>query len=196
MSDERIIIIKKDFRAERIGPHGQAQATKDSVWTEKRTHCWDIQNCDSKTRSECYAYFTQQNCWDLWALRPLERKYCCLKIADCRECPITQTKFDAKVLPIHIPVRSACVSVLTPRTDLTRPPSLKVQPSHCQHFYIEGRPSVPADAKSLRTMIRSLSREDRDVFRCQLRHVHLEWSYVTDVCASKNHSQCVFLEDM
>src|SRR5579871_2480432 len=49
-------------------------------------HCWEIArqipglhfNCE-----ECYAYFVQQDCWTLWALRRPGFKPCCQKKGDC-----------------------------------------------------------------------------------------------------------------
>src|SRR5579863_4808532 len=54
-------------------------------------HCWEIVreipglhfNCE-----ECYAYFVQQDCWTLWALRRPGFKPCCQKKGDCTECAI------------------------------------------------------------------------------------------------------------
>jgi hypothetical protein len=128
-----------------------------------------------------------QNCWDLWATRPLERKYCCMKHADCTTCPITQAKFGGKILPVYLPVRPA--SQDHPKD------SARCQNTTCRHFCIEGMDLIPSDARRIKMLVRALSREEKDIFRCRLRNVHLEWSYVSDLCASLNHGQCIFLDD-
>lgn len=187
MSDERVISIRKDRRIAGSKSSGLVEAQRAPAWSDKRIHCWDIQACDAKKREDCYAYFTGRNCWDIWAVRPLERKYCCLKRPDCSTCPMTLTKFSGRVVPVHVPVKPP--SIIRPRG------TPEYQSVACRYFFVEGLVTIPSDPKALKMLVRSMSREERDVFRCRLRHVHLEWSYVADVCASRHHSQCVFLED-
>lgn len=187
MGDERIISVRKDRRAAGAAAPVLAEPKRDIAWTEKRVHCWDIQGCDTKTREDCYAFFAGRNCWDIWALRPPERKYCCLRRPDCTTCPIVQAKFSGRTLPVYLPVKRVSV----PRARAVP----EYRPITCRYFYVEGLKSIPTDAKAVKMLVRSLSRDERDVFRCRMRHVHLEWSYVADLCATKHHSQCVFLED-
>jgi hypothetical protein len=64
----------------------------------------------------------------------------------------------------------------------------------CPHFYITGaRGALPIHAPHL---LKGLVRQDSAVSRCQLRGgVHLEQSYVNDVCLSPRFNQCVFYEE-
>lgn len=64
----------------------------------------------------------------------------------------------------------------------------------CQHFYMTGpRGTIPIQAPHL---LKALMRHDSNVSRCQLRGgVHLEQSYVSDICLSSRFNQCVFYED-
>ncbi|HVM31486.1 MAG TPA: hypothetical protein VM305_12040 [Candidatus Limnocylindrales bacterium] len=64
----------------------------------------------------------------------------------------------------------------------------------CSHFYMTGpRGRVPLAAPHL---LKALMRQESNVARCQLRGgVHLEQSYVSDICLSPRFNQCVFYED-
>jgi hypothetical protein len=64
----------------------------------------------------------------------------------------------------------------------------------CPHFYMTGpRGPIPITAPHL---LKALMRQDTNVARCQLRGgVHLEQSYVSDICLSPRFNQCVFYED-
>jgi hypothetical protein len=64
----------------------------------------------------------------------------------------------------------------------------------CPHFYVTGaRGAIPIHAPHL---LKGLVRQDSAVSRCQLRGgVHLEQSYVNDVCLSPRFNQCVFYEE-
>jgi hypothetical protein len=64
----------------------------------------------------------------------------------------------------------------------------------CPHFYVTGaRGAIPIHAPHL---LKGLVRQDGAVSRCQLRGgVHLEQSYVNDVCLSPRFNQCVFYEE-
>lgn len=64
----------------------------------------------------------------------------------------------------------------------------------CPHFYVTGsRGAIPIQAPHL---LKALIRQDNTVSRCQLRGgVHLEGSYVNDVCLTPRFNQCVFYED-
>ena len=55
------------------------------------------------------------------------------------------------------------------------------------------RGAIPIQAPHL---LKALIRQDSNVSRCQLRGgVHLEQSYVNDVCLSPRFNQCVFYEE-
>jgi hypothetical protein len=64
----------------------------------------------------------------------------------------------------------------------------------CPHFYVTGsRGALPIHAPHL---LKGIVRQDNVVSRCQLRGgVHLEQSYVNDVCLSPRFNQCVFYEE-
>jgi hypothetical protein len=64
----------------------------------------------------------------------------------------------------------------------------------CPHFYVTGaRGALPIHAPHL---LKGLVRQDSAISRCQLRGgVHLEQSYVNDVCLSPRFNQCVFYEE-
>ena len=64
----------------------------------------------------------------------------------------------------------------------------------CPHFYVTGtRGALPIQAPHL---LKGIVRQDSVISRCQLRGgVHLEQSYVNDVCLSPRFNQCVFYEE-
>ena len=64
----------------------------------------------------------------------------------------------------------------------------------CPHFYVTGsRGALPIHAPHL---LKGIVRQDSVVSRCQVRGgVHLEQSYVNDVCLSPRFNQCVFYEE-
>jgi hypothetical protein len=64
----------------------------------------------------------------------------------------------------------------------------------CPHFYVTGsRGALPIHAPHL---LKGIVRQDSVVSRCQLRGgVHMEQSYVNDVCLSPRFNQCVFYEE-
>jgi hypothetical protein len=64
----------------------------------------------------------------------------------------------------------------------------------CPHFYLTGpRGAIPVHAPHL---LKGLIRQAQNTNRCQLRAgVHMEESYVNDVCLSSRFNQCVFYED-
>jgi hypothetical protein len=66
---------------------------------------------------------------------------------------------------------------------------------HCPHFYLTDgdRGRVPIDAPQL---MRTLMKQDGIVSRCELRGgVHLDSSYVHDLCLSPQFNDCVFYEE-
>lgn len=64
----------------------------------------------------------------------------------------------------------------------------------CPHFYVTGsRGALPIHAPHL---LKGIVRQESVISRCQLRGgVHLEQSYVNDVCLSPRFNQCVFYEE-
>ena len=64
----------------------------------------------------------------------------------------------------------------------------------CPHFYVTG-PRGPMTIQAPH-LLKALMRQESNVSRCQLRGgVHLEQSYVSDICLSSRFNQCVFYED-
>ncbi len=64
----------------------------------------------------------------------------------------------------------------------------------CPHFYVTGsRGAIPIQAPHL---LKGLIRQPTNISRCQLRGgVHLDESYVNDVCLTPRFNQCVFYGD-
>jgi hypothetical protein len=64
----------------------------------------------------------------------------------------------------------------------------------CPHFYVTG-PRGPVSIQAPH-LLKALMRQDANISRCQVRGgIHLEQSYVSDICLSSRFNQCVFYED-
>jgi len=173
------IHVRKDLR---VGERRQNTvpdlASPERRKSDRRTYCWDITKCDAATKQDCYAYISGRNCWDIWALRSPDRKFCCMKVPDCRHCPVIAAKFK-DVLYVHLQT-----------SPLAQPAARRS--AVCSYL------SIDESAQGLAgkfTTLAELLKQDRDVFRCRRRGVHLEANYVSDICASGAHIHCVFLED-
>lgn len=149
-------------------------------------HCWEIVrqlpglhfNCE-----ECYAYFVQQDCWSLWALRRPGFKPCCQKKGDCAECAILIERMRPQAdQQLEIARRKAARPV---------PATAKRICSYLQ-LYSSGE-LVEGDSRSAQ-IARALQMRNAD-FRCRLRGVHLDMGYVNDVCVSRQVDECVFLDE-
>jgi hypothetical protein len=64
----------------------------------------------------------------------------------------------------------------------------------CPQYYMTGpRGPIPVQTPHL---LKAYMRQEGTIARCQVRGgVHLDASYVTDVCLSARFNQCVFYED-
>ena len=64
----------------------------------------------------------------------------------------------------------------------------------CPHFYMTGpRGPIPVQTPHL---LKAYMRQEATIARCQVRGgVHLDSSYVSDVCLSARFNQCVFYEE-
>ncbi|CAN5844990.1 hypothetical protein BH23CHL8_BH23CHL8_21200 [soil metagenome] len=64
----------------------------------------------------------------------------------------------------------------------------------CPHFYMTGpRGPIPVQSPHL---LKAYMRQDATIARCQVRGgVHLDSSFVSDVCLSARFNQCVFYEE-
>ncbi|MDB5059678.1 MAG: hypothetical protein JWO59_3150 [Chloroflexi bacterium] len=148
-------------------------------------HCWEIVrqipglhfNCE-----ECYAYFVQQDCWTLWALRRPGFKPCCQKKGDCTECVVLNERM-RPLVPEQIEIERKAPIRPTPT-------SAKRVCSYLQLY--QGNEEVEGDNKNA-AVARALQVRNADL-RCRLRGVHLDMSYVNDVCVSRHVEECVFLD--
>ncbi len=85
----------------------------------------------------------------------------------------------------------AQLAALQPRAGFGLP---NLRRNVCPHFYLTGpRGSIAMAAPHL---LKAWMRHESTVSRCQLRGgVHLDNSYVSDICLSSRFNQCVFYED-
>ncbi len=149
-------------------------------------HCWEIvrqipglyYNCE-----ECYAYFVQQDCWTLWALRRPGFKPCCQKKDDCAACVVLTERMR--------PQSSEHVEI-----DHTRPvrPAPASTKRICTYLQLYNAGEVVEGEARNSAVPRALQMRSAD-FRCRLRGVHLDMGYVADVCVSRHIEDCVFLEE-
>ena len=99
----------------------------------------------------------------------------------------------ARVAPSPLAARAAAPPTMPmgPRAGFGLP---NLRRNVCPHFYMTGpRGPIPINAPHL---LKALMRQEVNVARCQLRGgVHLEHSYVSDICLSPRFNQCVFYED-
>lgn len=172
------------------GPRGKPPSTPARTPGERGSlrprHCWEIvrqipglhYNCE-----ECYAYFVQQDCWTLWALRQPGHKPCCQKKGDCTECV---------VLTEHMrPTEEERLEIAGRRPFRPTPATAKRICSYLQ-LYQAGE-IVEGDGRNT-AVARALQMRNAD-FRCRLRGVHLDMGYVNDVCVSRHVEECVFLDE-
>ena len=176
---EKRIIIRKDRRSYENGTTPPVTQAAEDGW--KRTYCWDLSGCTAREWASCYAYRTQRNCWDLWALRPLADRHCCQRLADCRECPIGAAKFPETFL-VH-PVlgkgltgmRRAAISTL------------------CPHLSMNGKMARSGELALFLQQNPPDSEAVLQCLQCRLRGTYLDAEYVGAVCASPHYRTCVFL---
>lgn len=150
-------------------------------------HCWeiirtlpDVQfNCE-----ECYAYFVQQDCWTLWALRRPGFKPCCQKKGDCAECVVLSERLR--------PTDGELIQIEPSRPVRPGPSSSKRVCGYLQLY--QGLEEVAEDHRTS-SIARALQVRNADL-RCRLRGVHLDIGYVNDVCVSRHVDECVFLDEV
>jgi hypothetical protein len=149
-------------------------------------HCWEIVrqvpglhfNCE-----ECYAYFVQQDCWTLWALRRPGFKPCCQKEGDCTQCVVLIERMR--------PQSNQRMEIERARPIRPAPAPSKRICSYLQLY--SGGQSVEGEGRNA-AVTRAMQMRSAD-FRCRLRGVHLDMGYVGDVCVSRHVEECVFLEE-
>ncbi len=155
---------------------------------DRRTMCWEVENCDLSIRYRCPAFILRRPCWELWAVEGIgPARACCHNGRDCEpgRCAIAEKRFAgaAEPLTVHVGRRGMPLGYSRPRRH------------SCPHFYLtqgsKGR--VPVQAPQL---LRTLMKQEGVVSRCELRGgVHLDSGYVTDLCLTGTFPDCVFYED-
>ncbi len=149
----------------------------EALWSERRTHCWNLEpECTEERRKRCAAYFVRRNCWDLWAAEyfPPGRKPCCHPDLDCSECPVATAKFDGAIsVYVEVPPRAHGAGAAA---ESSRPGT------YCPHlFSTRERFGHRGDGES------------RPVFRCQRRRgISLHGSYVSEMCGTVDYRECPF----
>jgi hypothetical protein len=182
------VIIKTERRAGFDRRHASNAFAQDRRAGDRRTMCWEVENCDLSIRYRCPAFILRRPCWELWAVEGIgPARACCHNGKDCEpgRCAIAEKRFAASAEPltVHVGRRGMPLGYTRPRRH------------SCPHFYLthgsKGR--VPVQAPQL---LRTLMKQDGVVSRCELRGgVHLDSGYVTDLCLTGGFPDCVFYED-
>jgi len=159
---------------------------------DRRTMCWEVENCDLAIRYRCPAFILRRPCWELWAVEGLgPARACCHNDTDCEpgRCAIAEKRFaatataTAEPLAVHVGRRGAPLGFSRPRRH------------SCPNFFVThgSGDRIPVDAPHL---LRSLAKQEGTVSRCRVRGgVHLDSGYVTDLCLTGQYRDCVFYED-
>jgi hypothetical protein len=155
---------------------------------DRRTMCWEVENCSLTIRYRCPAFILRRPCWELWAVDGVgPARACCHNEIDCEpgRCAIAEKRFagSAEPLTVHVGRRGVPLGYAGPRRH------------SCPHFYLtagaKGR--VGTDSPGV---LRMLMKRDGVVNRCELRGgVHLDAGYVNDLCMTGQYHDCVFYED-
>ncbi|HJT63568.1 MAG TPA: hypothetical protein VJ839_02225, partial [Candidatus Limnocylindria bacterium] len=109
----RQIVIRPERRtgSERRKAEPEAEAPSDRRQADRRTMCWEVENCDLAIRYRCPAFILRRPCWELWAVEGLgPARACCHNEIDCEpgRCAIAEKRFastataTAEPLAVHV----------------------------------------------------------------------------------------------
>ena len=132
---------------------------------DRRTMCWEVENCDLTIRYPCPAFILRRPCWELWAVE--EKRFA----------------GSAEPMAVHVGRRGMPLGYSKPRRH------------HCPNFYLthgsKGR--IPIQAPQLmRTLMKQEGTVSRCELR---GGVHLDSGFVNDLCLTGQFADCVFYED-
>jgi len=182
------VIIKTERRTGTDRREAENPFAADRRQGDRRTMCWEVENCDLSIRYRCPAFILRRPCWELWAVEGIgPARACCYNDKDCEpgRCVIAEKRFAATAEPltVHVGRRGVPLGYGRPRRH------------SCPHFYLThgSRGRVPVQAPQL---LRTLMKQEGVVSRCELRGgVHLDNGYVSDLCLTGQFGDCVFYED-
>ena len=68
----------------------------DRRGADRRTMCWEVENCDLTIRYRCPAFILRRPCWELWAVDGIgPARACCHNDKECEpgRCVIAEKRF-------------------------------------------------------------------------------------------------------
>ena len=184
----RPIVIRPERRSG-VDRRGATQEIgSDRRASDRRSMCWEVENCDLTIRYRCPAFILRRPCWELWAVEGLgPARACCHNDTDCApgRCAIAEKRFagSPEPLAVHVGRRGQPLGYT------------KARRHSCPHFFVTqgGGSRVPVESTPV---LKTLIRQEGTVSRCDLRGgVHLDGGYVSDLCLTGQYHDCVFFEE-